>query len=412
MLRPMVNRPFGRPFKAPLCQSGEGLAENWAQVVLRSSRMAQDKSAEIINFSGAAEPPQPAAPLDSEAPAVDKPSSALEAAGAGAYLRDARAKAKLSIEAVSNATKVKAEHLEAIEWMRLDRLPALPYVIGFVKTYASHLGLDAEAVAAKFKTEAGMLSASLVTESPSPAAPVEPAGDGARLGSLFAMMAVALFALWVGYQVLTGANKSSDISATSTTTVEPEATQAQALKAPMQAPVMADEAAPMDEQVETVTPEQNSTAAIEIPAGANIGEEAIAENSPAVEDEISANVTATAEAPVVSEPPRARPLPRRARPVTPRVRQSVIIEARLTRSVAPEYPNRCTRGAADLESVTIRFDVSVEGRPANERVLSSTNSCFESEALRTVRRWRFNPRTVDGVQAVESAKTATVRFAK
>jgi len=401
---------------------------------LGSSLMAQDKSAEIIKFSGAAEPPQAPAPAPEslsadEAPSPDQPGLdkagieelGLEKLGAGAFLRAAREAANLSVEAVSAATKVKVEHVEAIEWMRLDRLPALAYVTGFVKAYARYLGLDADQVAAAFKAEAIAATPAPVT---APAAEgVMPQGDGARLGSVFAMLAVILFALWIGYQVLGGGGHQEQPTAT-----RPEARPAPASQAPQNAPApvvpetsqivetenapVADEApAPDMAPAENPLPEAPAEETAGVTSGAQIipsaEEEATVPNTPEVIEEPS-----SAEAPTSAvEEPRERALPRRARPAPP-PRQPVIVKAELSRSIAPDYPNRCTRGANDMESVTLRFDVSAEGRAVNMRVASSTNSCFETEALNTVGRWRFSPRTVDGAPAVETSKTATLNFRK
>lgn len=396
--------------------------------------MAQDKSAEIISFSGATEPPQSPAPTSENAnadqaqppeqPASPKPG--LEELGAGAFLRTAREAANLSVETVSAATKVKAEHVEAIEWMRLDRLPALAYVTGFVKAYARYLGLDAERVAAAFKAEA-------IAATPAPvAAPAAEGatfqGEGARLGSVFAMLAVILFALWIGYQVLGGGGHQEQSAATGPTP-RAEARQALTSQASQIAPASNAEVTPQNVEAGIVVEETASTAsadvAIETPApvetSADAPETAVldAQISPSAEEEAAASNTpeatdepASAEvgAPAVEEP-RERALPRRARPAPP-ARQPVIVKAELSRSIAPDYPNRCTRGANDMESVSLRFDVSTEGRAVNMRVTSSTNSCFETEALNTVGRWRFSPRTVDGALAVERSKTATLNFRK
>lgn len=50
---------------------------------------------------------------------------------------------------------IKAAYLNAIELMRLDDLPSRPFALGFVKTYAEALGVDASAAVAKFKETTG-----------------------------------------------------------------------------------------------------------------------------------------------------------------------------------------------------------------------------------------------------------------
>lgn len=393
--------------------------------------MAQDKSAEIIKFSGANDAPGDVAPgPQSEEPPVaeaEAPPPSLDETSAGTFLREARARAKHSIEAVSAATKVKAEHLEAIEWMRLDRLPALPYAIGFVKAYARFLALDPEQVAAKFKAEAAAILPAAAPDA-TMAAPAHdaPSNEGARLGSVFAMLAVALFALWIGYQVIAGGDRQAVRSE--------EASVAERQPAPRvttPAPVQPEAGVADGVAVGELIPE------IIQPADENVAAEEGAETTSAV-DALAAEAAATEEMPAVDAPPqreaaatitepaqterqpaaeptaqppvqrRDRPLPRRAQPA----RTPQIIEAELTRSAAPDYPDRCARGARDIESVTILFDVSASGRAVNARVESASNGCFEGEALRTLGRWRFSPRTVDGEAVAEAGKRATLNFRK
>ena len=88
----------------------------------------------------------------------------------------------------------------------------------------------------------------------------------------------------------------------------------------------------------------------------------------------------------------------------------VIVNATLTRSIAPRYPDQCTRNAAPLETVTIIFDVTIKGRAANARVVRTSNACFDNAAMATIRRWRFDPKTVDGTPRPDIGKQATLNF--
>lgn len=403
--------------------------------------MAQDKAAEIINFNASRE----AAANDGES--------------AGAFLASVRAAAGLSIEAVSDATKVKVAHLQSIEAMRPDLLPPLPYVIGFVKAYARHLGLDAEAVAMRFRDEARGVAPPPLENARQEKSVSPPSGDeGARLVSVFAILAIAIFAVWVLFQVvLGGSREDTTIAATS----QPRVTLS---TAPAAAPQLrsTDDATP--EAVDDTAAELAPTSVDDVQANDASSDEAIAEAG-VVDDTSAAATEATIDQPVADgviedareavtqdattdtasrtgsddeTPPRTtspanetatiieetpppavvretpRPLPRRAAEPTrpaPR-RQPTIIEASLVRSVAPSYPERCAGGARPIESVTVGFDINAAGRAINTRVISSTNRCFESEAERTLGRWRFNPRTVDGEAAAEAGKSATLNFRK
>ena len=71
----------------------------------------------------------------------------------GAALRAARSSLGLTLDAISETTRVRVRHLEALESGRFDQLPSRPFTIGYVRAYAKALGLDADATAARFRTE-------------------------------------------------------------------------------------------------------------------------------------------------------------------------------------------------------------------------------------------------------------------
>jgi len=71
----------------------------------------------------------------------------------GQDLRAARIRRGDDLAAVSRALKIRKDHLDALEGDRLDDLPGKTYAIGFVRSYARHLGLDANALVDRFKAE-------------------------------------------------------------------------------------------------------------------------------------------------------------------------------------------------------------------------------------------------------------------
>lgn len=71
----------------------------------------------------------------------------------GQDLRAARLRRGDEIAQVSRALKIRKDHLEALEEDRLEDLPGKTYAIGFVRSYARHLGLDANAYVERFKRE-------------------------------------------------------------------------------------------------------------------------------------------------------------------------------------------------------------------------------------------------------------------
>jgi cytoskeletal protein RodZ len=68
------------------------------------------------------------------------------AAAIGARLRAAREQAGISLEQLIAATRISRSYLVAIEEGHFERLPGQAYVSGFIRLYASQVGLDAEAL--------------------------------------------------------------------------------------------------------------------------------------------------------------------------------------------------------------------------------------------------------------------------
>ncbi|MFH2012246.1 MAG: RodZ domain-containing protein [Pseudomonadota bacterium] len=69
----------------------------------------------------------------------------------GEYLKKERESKSISLEEISAATKVRKILLEAIESNDIDKLPAEVFVIGFLKAYASYVGLDVDEVVLQYK---------------------------------------------------------------------------------------------------------------------------------------------------------------------------------------------------------------------------------------------------------------------
>ena len=64
--------------------------------------------------------------------------------GVGTILREARSRRKLELSEVEAATRIRFRYLRAIEDEEWDVLPGGFYTRGFIRTYASFLGLDAD----------------------------------------------------------------------------------------------------------------------------------------------------------------------------------------------------------------------------------------------------------------------------
>lgn len=71
----------------------------------------------------------------------------------GKTLRAAREAMKLSLDDVSAAINVRVAQLQSIEDDRIDQLPGMTYAVGFVRSYAQFVKLDAKEMVDTFKAE-------------------------------------------------------------------------------------------------------------------------------------------------------------------------------------------------------------------------------------------------------------------
>lgn len=69
----------------------------------------------------------------------------------GEYLKKERESRSVSLEDISATTRIRKVFLEAIEGDDTDKLPAEVFVIGFLKAYASYVGLDKDEVVLQYK---------------------------------------------------------------------------------------------------------------------------------------------------------------------------------------------------------------------------------------------------------------------
>lgn len=74
--------------------------------------------------------------------------------GIGAILREARNRRKLDLSEVEGAIKIRMRYLLAMENEEWDVLPGGTYTRGFIRTYASFLGLDGDRLAEDFRNAA------------------------------------------------------------------------------------------------------------------------------------------------------------------------------------------------------------------------------------------------------------------
>lgn len=109
-----------------------------------------------LNFA-----PDPAPQAEAVATAPEGPPPPIDPLNAhdtlGEALRAARLDKGLTLQEVADQTRVRRAYLEAIEEMRLDALPSRPFTIGYIRAYATHLGLNPDLAIERFKTDEPVL---------------------------------------------------------------------------------------------------------------------------------------------------------------------------------------------------------------------------------------------------------------
>ena len=123
----------------------------------------------------------------------------------GQELRAARLRRGDEIAQVSRALKIRKDHLEALESDRLEDLPGKTYAIGFVRSYARHLGLDAAQYVERFKRD---ISGRAEDHSREPAPMPH---DDRRLphGWRFIAGGVAVLLIWGAWHLLAPSNDAN-----------------------------------------------------------------------------------------------------------------------------------------------------------------------------------------------------------
>lgn len=73
----------------------------------------------------------------------------------GEIVKTARIKNGLTLSELAERTKIQEHFLIALEESNLKRLPAMPFVKGFIRTVAAELNLDSEGMVAIFRRDFG-----------------------------------------------------------------------------------------------------------------------------------------------------------------------------------------------------------------------------------------------------------------
>lgn len=121
-----------------------------------------------------------------------------KAARLGEMFRRERQGRNISIRQVSEATKINTRHIEALEQSDFASLPGGAFSKGFVRAYAAHLGLDAEAMVHRYSHEIARLNTA-------PEEPAPPTRDERRrrflrvaviVGGITFVLAAGAAAIW------------------------------------------------------------------------------------------------------------------------------------------------------------------------------------------------------------------------
>jgi cytoskeleton protein RodZ len=110
--------------------------------------------------------------------------------GVGTLLRASRERYGEDLQDAARMLCIRRVYLEAIEEGRFDDLPGKAYVIGFIRSYAEHLGLDSEEVVRRFKNEIAGENLTTTLDFPAPASEASLPGAAVLLvGLLVALLA-------------------------------------------------------------------------------------------------------------------------------------------------------------------------------------------------------------------------------
>jgi hypothetical protein len=130
--------------------------------------------------------------------------------GIGATLREARNRRKVDLSEVEAAIKIRVRYLQAIENEEWDALPGGAYTRGFIRTYASYLGLDGDRLADDYRRSTAPPGGERAPKRVEPV-PASTGGSGPRVSApvLIAAVCLVLVALVVGIGLTGGDGGSS-----------------------------------------------------------------------------------------------------------------------------------------------------------------------------------------------------------
>ena len=157
----------------------------------------------------------------------------------GQALRAAREAAGADIDEVAAILRIRSDHLQALEDDDFDRLPGSVYAIGFIRTYATHLGINGAELITRYKAIGTMPH--LDEPSYDPQAEVEPTSNAIKIAAVL----VGVFLVYLTWLIAGGARDDEprvaeiDTAVQDVTSSAPSAPKNQAQVAPKSRPAEA-----------------------------------------------------------------------------------------------------------------------------------------------------------------------------
>lgn len=141
----------------------------------------------------------------------------------GKTLREARTRQGLSIHDAEDATKIRTRYLQALEQEDFEIIPGSTFVMGFLRTYATYLGLDADSLVDEYRNRFDprfLDPHKLPTGTRTRSRPSRPASRSSNyvLVAIIALVLILLLA-WIGWGNRRGSSATMEtpVSTTSTT---------------------------------------------------------------------------------------------------------------------------------------------------------------------------------------------------
>jgi len=122
----------------------------------------------------------------------------------GTRLKQEREQRRISLEEISQSTKISTRFLHALEDEKFEQLPGGIFNKGFIRAYAQQLGLDEEEMIASYLASTGMVPVEKKTEgavTQTPLIEARPEPPAETVGVPLGLFAVALLIVALGFAV-------------------------------------------------------------------------------------------------------------------------------------------------------------------------------------------------------------------